>query len=233
MKPEQAKTFLAVGLLLSLSVNFFLGGLMLGDAYDGRRAADDEGTVAVKREELSDKDKRRIEWQKREEALSAALSAADRAIMASFKAVHEPIFEDLRKALDEGRSRVGRAMDAEPFDAEALESAMAAEAAAKARMLREMTRTRREVMEKLSPEGRETLRKMMPARRGGRSAQDEGKGPHAGQAGMQEPPPPPHDDGLPPPAQGGDMPNSPAPDAALQDTLQKPAMPVPAEQPEP
>lgn len=158
---------LAAGLFLSLCVNVFFAGRMLGHAVQEQPAAAFS----------SDRDSRREEWKKREEALHAALSAEDRAVMVAARAEHDALFQPLRDALDAARTRVSEAMAAEPADPAALDAAIAAESAAKAALLREMTTARRQVMERLSPAGRETLREMMPLRRGVRDGQ-RGKPPH-------------------------------------------------------
>lgn len=152
---------LAAGLFLSLCVNVFFAGRMVGGAVQ------EQAPAAMS----SDRDSRREEWKKREEALHAALSAEDRAVMLAARAEHDAVFQPLRDALDSARSRVGEAMAADPLDAAALDAAIAAEGAAKAALLREMTTARRQVMDRLSPEGREILREMMPLRRGGRDGQ--------------------------------------------------------------
>ena len=65
---------LAAALFLSLSVNFFMAGLMLGNAVSPQPPVAEE-----QKTQMSPEEARRAEWQKRDEALRAALSPADRA----------------------------------------------------------------------------------------------------------------------------------------------------------
>lgn len=154
---------LSAALFLSLSVNFFLAGLMLGNAVSTPKPAAAEETQA----RMSPEEARRAEWQKRDEALRAALSPADRDIVQSHTEANKQIFEELKTKLDEARQSVAAAMTAEPFDQQALDAAIEAETEAKAMFMREMYRARRAVMEELSPEGRKTFQEMNPLRRRG------------------------------------------------------------------
>lgn len=222
MASRHVTAVLAAGLFLSLSVNFFLAGRMLGDAMHTEIA-----TPAAAPDTPPERDSRREEWKKREEALHAALSDEDRAIMVAAKAEHDALFEAMREKLDAARSRVGEAMEAEPFDQAALDAAIAGEGAVKSELLNEMAAARRAVMERLSPEGRKTLREMMPMRRGkdkGRGHEMRGpkdparKGEH-GDFRRGEGPRPPHEAGHRPPhapddITGGPIPGHPAPETA-------------------
>lgn len=205
MKPQKIIAVLAAALFLSLSVNFFLAGLMLGDAVAPTVTAE----VPKDKPPVSSREQRRAEWQKREEALHAALSDADREVMKEAKEAYDGIFNELRGALDEARAKVAAAMEAEPLDQEVLDDAIAAEAAIKSRLLQEMTAARQKTLEGLSPEGRSLLRQMIPMRRaGGPPPRLQGKegGPRG--RGMvppeaeipEEAPPPPHEDMEAPPA---------------------------------
>ena len=194
MKSNKLTAMLAAGLFLSLCVNFFFAGRMLGDAVHTEVVP----VATVTADAPPDRDSRRDEWKKREEALHAALSEEDRTIMLAAKAEHDAIFESMREKLDAARSGVGEAMEADPFDQAVLDAAIAAEGAVKAQLLREMSAARRGVMERLSPEGRETLREMMPMRRGGKD-----KRPKEGR--------PPHDAKFHPPHAGDDVPGRPVP----------------------
>jgi Spy/CpxP family protein refolding chaperone len=220
MKPQKLTVVLAAALFLSLSVNFFLAGLMLGDAVAPAVSSDTHKDKPA----ASSREQRRAEWQKREEALHAALGAADRAVMKESKEAYDAIFEELRSGLDDARAKVAAAMEAEPLDQEVLDEEIASEAAIKSRLLQEMTAARQKTMEQLSPEGRALLRQMMPMRRGGGKPPTTEHGgkplrlenghrlPHTGRAMM--PPPeasqpeeaipeetsqPPHEDMEPPP----------------------------------
>jgi len=208
MKPQKLTVVLAAALFLSLSVNFFLAGLMLGDAVAPAVLSDAPKDKPV----ASSREQRRAEWQKREEALYAALSEADREVMKQAKAAYDAIFDELRRALDESRAKVAAATEAEPLDQEVLDDAIATEAAIKSRLLQEMTAARLKTMERLSPEGRALLRQMMPMRRGAARPDDGRMPPREGRAMMPAPhpsdddalpeegPPPPHDDIEQPPA---------------------------------
>lgn len=210
MKPQKLTVVLAAALFLSLSVNFFLAGLMLGDAVAPAVSSD----VPKDRPTASSREQRRAEWQKREEILHAALGEADRAVMKKSKEAYDAIFDELRRDLDGARAKVVATMEAEPLDQEALDDAIASEAAIKSRLLQEMTAARQKTMDQLSPEGRALLRQMMPMRRsGGKPPVTErgGKPPmteHRGGASRTEYgerpmpedlPPPPHEDMDPPP----------------------------------
>ncbi len=226
MKRNTLTAVLAAGLFLSLSVNFFFAGRMLGDAMHAEVAP-----PAAAPGHPPDRDSRREEWKKREEALHAALSGEDRAIMLAAKAEHDAIFEALREKLDAARSRVGEAMEAEPFDQSALEAAIVAEGELKAQLLREMAAARRGVMERLSPAGRKTLREMMPMRRGG----DKGKRGTDARGGKELPRraedlrlPHGRDDGFRPPHAGSDIPGHSAPAPEDMPNEQPPEQEAPA-----
>lgn len=161
---------LAAALFLSLSVNFFLAGLMLGDAL-----TPDQPPVVVE-EKTSPEDSRRVEWKKREEALRAALSPADQEILQQSTEANKEKFDALKADLDAARQEVATAMATEPFDQDALDAAIEAETAQKAHFMREMFRARRAVMEQLSPEGRKTFQEMNPMRRRGHRPPAEGRG---------------------------------------------------------
>jgi len=156
---------LAAALFLSLSVNFFLAGLMLGQAVSPHPPV----TASEAQPRLSPDDARRAEWKKRDEALRAALSSADRAVVQKHTEANKESFEAMKAELDAARQRVTAALAAEPFDQDALDAAIEAETAAKAGFLREMYRARRAVMEELSPEGRKVFQEMNPMRRRGGS----------------------------------------------------------------
>lgn len=207
MKPQKLTIVLAAALFLSLSVNFFLAGLMLGDAVSPAVPA---GVVPDKPLSTASREQRRAEWQKREEALHAALSESDRAAMKQAKEAYDVIFNELRSELDDARAKVAAAMEAEPLDQEILDDAIAAEAAIKSRLLQEMTAARLKTLEQLSPEGRALLRQMVPIRRGGRGAgmrpMESGTPPMGASRPMpppyesaEEAPPPPREDIEPPP----------------------------------
>lgn|GEM_PF-1280405 len=154
---------LAAALFLSLSVNFFLAGLMLGNAVSPQHPVLAEEAQT----RMSPDEARRAEWQKRDEALRAALSAADRAIVQNHTEANKQAFEAMKTRLDDARQSVAAAMTAEPFDPEALDAAIETETEVKATFMREMYSARRAVMEELSPEGRQIFQEMNPLRRRG------------------------------------------------------------------
>lgn len=155
---------LAAALFLSLSVNFFLAGLMLGNAVSPAPVA--TATEEIKTQMTPD-EARRAEWQKRDEALRAALSPADREIVQAHTEANKQVFEDLKSRLETARDSVAAAMTADPFDQAALDTAIEAETDVKALFMREMYRARRAVTEELSPEGRKIFQEMNPLRRRG------------------------------------------------------------------
>lgn len=168
MTMNKVSMVLAAALFLSLSVNFFLAGLMLGNAL-----TPDQPPVAVE-EKTSSEDSRHVEWKKREEALRAALSPADQEVLQQSTEAHKEKFDKLKADLDAARQSVAAAMATEPFDQAALEKAIEAETAVKAHFMREMFRVRRSVMEQLSPEGRKAFQEMNPMRRRGHRTPPEG-----------------------------------------------------------
>lgn len=151
---------LAAALFLSLSMNFFMAGLMLGNAVAPQPAA-----AAEQPAQISPDEARRAEWQKRDEALRAALSPADREIVQAHTEANKQTFEGMKTTLDEARQRVAAAMMSDPFDQAALDAAIEAETEIKATFMREMYRARRAVTEELSPEGRKIFQDMNPLRR--------------------------------------------------------------------
>lgn len=153
---------LAAALFLSLSVNFFMAGLMLGNAVSPQPPVAEE-----QKTQMSPEEARRAEWQKRDEALRAALSPADRDIVQAHTEANKQTFEELKTKLDAARQNVASAMTADPFDQAALDAAIEAETEIKATFMREMYSARRAVTEELSPEGRKIFQEMNPLRRRG------------------------------------------------------------------
>ena len=165
---NKTSIILAAALFLSLSANFFMAGLMLGNAVS------EPPPVQITDAAQSPDEARRAEWQQREEALRAALSGPDRDIVSAATQAHRVTFDEMKGQMDAARQSVMAAMSAEPFDQQALDAAIQAETELKGSLLREMYSARRAVLEKLSPEGREILQKMSPLRRRGGK---EGHGP--------------------------------------------------------
>ena len=151
---------LAAALFLSLSVNFFMAGLMLGNAVSPQPVTAEEQKM-----QMSPDEARRAEWQKRDEALRAALSPADREVVQTHTEANKQTFEELKAKLDDARQNVAAAMTAEPFEQGALDAAIEAETEIKTLFMREMYSARRAVTEDLSPEGRKIFQDMNPLRR--------------------------------------------------------------------
>lgn len=176
-----SKTVLTLGVLLfaSLSANAFFVGEKLGG--QARVATVETGAPSA-----------RDDWRRREGELRARLSAADQKILEDDREQNRARFDALRAALEDARRNVRAALADDGGDAAALESAIAAEVAAKVAFMRDMGAARRAVMEKLSPEGRDILQKHKPFAR----PRDR----H-----------PPHDGGEPPAPPARMIPDMPAP----------------------
>lgn len=152
MQSSRLTIILGALLFLSLTGNLFLGGVMLGKNYgggDGKRGYD-----------------RHAEWKKRDSFLKEKLSEKDRSILKEHMSANRDKFKQLKNKLDDTRDAVESTMRAEPFDQAALDSALRAEKELKAELLTVMREAKQQALEKLSPEGRQTLEKMR-AERGG------------------------------------------------------------------
>lgn len=162
----QKKIIVVLGsaLFLSLSANLFMGGLMLGQGYnkgyhrDGGRDWDKSGK--------EDRDARREEWKKRDAELRARLPEADRAIVEEHMKGMKGKFKTLRDAADAAEDKADAARAADPFDQQAYEAALKAQAEAKATLVGTLKSARKELMQKLSPEGQKVMKEMGPRFRG-------------------------------------------------------------------
>lgn len=136
------KTVIVLGslLFLSLAGNLFMGGVLLGKGYGphGKHA----------------------EWEKRDRELKEKLSEQDRAILKESMTANRDRFKELKEKREAARDKVGAAIDAEPFDQQALDEALKAEQQVKMELLTAMRDAKKSAMEKLSPEGRAVLEKM-------------------------------------------------------------------------
>lgn len=141
MRIARISAFLGLALFLSLAANLYMGGVMLGSHYSGSQC-----------------DSRKAEWEKRDAALRARLSAEDYAIVKEGMKAHRREFKEARARLDAARDAVDAAMKAEIFDQAALDSALMAERDLKAGMMSDMRAAREEVIRKLSPEGQAIMK---------------------------------------------------------------------------
>lgn len=142
------KTVVVLGslLFLSLAGNLFMGGALLGKGYGHQP--------------------RHAEWEKRDRELKEKLSEQDRAALKESMAANSERFKALKDRREEAREVVRAAMEAEPFDQQALDAALKAEQEVKMELLTAMREAKAQAMEKLSPEGRAVLEKMGPKKRG-------------------------------------------------------------------
>ena len=209
MKVDKLVIILGAALFLSLSVNLFVAGLMVGQSVESRDDKKDP-----------DADPKKAEWQKRDAQLREKLSSPDRDILEAARKENHDKIEGLRNALDDAHSKVEEAQNAEPFDQQAFDAAVSAEAAKKAELLKTVRALRQEVMQKMSPEGRAEMQKLKPLNQkpGGRMGgggmgggrwrdRPEGPGGPEGDGPQGGPPPkPPGDDygqSPPPPPENG------------------------------
>lgn len=144
---QSRKTFLilAGALFMSLVVNFYTIGSMLGrqtHSYFGKHGSE--------------------EWKERREKMMQVLSETDRAIMRQEMEKNRDRFRKARAQMEQAKREVGRAMQAEPFSQESLDRAVEKEAAQKRLFLRLILETRKTAEQKMSPEGRAALQKIRP-----------------------------------------------------------------------
>lgn len=158
MPREKIITILGALLFLSLAGNLFMAGHMLGE----RAALGEKPPLAG--------DARKAEWKKRDALLRERLSPADRKVFEEAKAQNRPRIEALKKDLEAARERVAAAQMTDPFDAQALEQAVREEAEKKAAFLAVIREMRRDIAQRLSPEGRAQMEKLAP--RGDRAGKD-------------------------------------------------------------
>ncbi|MEZ0260887.1 MAG: periplasmic heavy metal sensor [Alphaproteobacteria bacterium] len=219
LKQSKIITVLGTALFLSLSANLFMGGKMLGQSY--HHGGDKGGW-----------EQRREEWKKRDMALREKLNEADRAIVKEHMEGQRERFKAMRETLDAAEDKVDAAKAADPFDRAALETALREQAEKKAALIGTMRETRAAMLEKLSPEGREIMKKNGPRfhgkegrdgrdgwrgrdrdgdrERGGRFFERRGEGPRG--EGYGESGRPPRPDG-PPPMDGPPPADAPPPPA--------------------
>jgi hypothetical protein len=140
MKMQKSVVILGAALFLSLSLNLFLGGMMLGRAYEtGPRGR----------------------WAEKDRALAEQLSDADRAILKDAMTQNRGRLETLKKELDDTRTHVQEALQG--GDKTEIDEALKAEQDKKAEILGLIQKTRAEALTRLSPAGQATLQKMTRA----------------------------------------------------------------------
>lgn len=207
MKIDKIAIILGALLFLSLSGNMFMAGLMLGHSVNAGGG----------------KPERDAEWKQRDEQLQKKLSPADRAVVEAAKRKARPKIDALRKALNDAQARLAAAQAAEPYDQSAIDAAVKAEADAKAEILKAMRQARQDVMEQLSPEGRETVKSLAPWKKlnGHPGKRRDFDAPPQGDLPPRERPPETYGQS---PAQSGDV----APESAVGAPEAAPAQPSPA-----
>jgi hypothetical protein len=141
-------------LFLSLAGNLFMAGYMIGDRASGGA----EVTASARSGE------RKPDWKKRDEELRKKLSDADRKIFEAVKAGNRETIQELKKKLEAAHDRVKDVEHGDPVDQAALEAALRDEAAAKSEFLTAIRAMRKEIADKLSPEGRAAMEKSRPLR---------------------------------------------------------------------
>lgn len=141
MKFDRLTTALVAALFVSLTANLFLGGIVAGKWMARDLQPGGEHAKANVRKHLSEKDE---------------------AILKEAMRDNQKKFEEMRKDLSDIRQDVKAAMHAVPFDQEALDNALREEREKKAEILQLMQASRKEVMDKLSPEGVAALQRMAP-----------------------------------------------------------------------
>ena len=222
MKLDKIVIVLGALLFISLSGNMFMAGLMLGQSVNIETAAND----AAKPPPAHDAD-----WKQKDEQIQKKLSAEDRSIVEEAKKNDRPKIDALRQTLKDTHEKLEAAQSAEPFDQSAVDAAVHAEADAKAEMLKALRQARQNVMEKLSPEGRETIKTLAPWKKlNGRNGKHRDFGGDGDRPVSDKPAPDkPETYGQSPPQP------APAPDAGNADTHSNDTAPVaPAEaNPEP
>lgn len=150
------KLVIALGgaLFLSLAGNLFMAGYMIGNKASG-------GTEVAA---PAQRGERKPDWKKRDEELQKKLSDADRKVFETVKESNKETIRAFKAKLEEARERVREAERADPVDQAALEGATKAQAAARAEFMGAIRAMRKEIAEKLSPEGRAEMEKMRPLR---------------------------------------------------------------------
>lgn len=143
----QKKTLaLGVVLFVSLALNVYAGGLFLGHHFGCSPYGD-----------------KKMEWARKDKHLREKMSDSDRDILRQSMAENRQMFREKRAALDAARKNVYAAMNADPFDKAAFDKALQEEMARKAELMTLMREKKADVLEKLSPEGREIFRNVRQA----------------------------------------------------------------------
>lgn len=122
---------------LSVSANVLMAGMLIGQKVSGR-----EGGFI----------------QRQEKFVSSEMNEADRQIVRQSMEQNKDRFKKTKKEMDAARQAVHAAMIAEPFDQQALETALETEMRQKAAFLAMIRDTRDKTLQQLSPEGREKMK---------------------------------------------------------------------------
>ena len=144
MKLTKPIIALSAALFVSLLANLFMGGLLLGHRMG------------------QEKPSPRAEMKARTKELRQRLSDKDEAVLKESMRDNQKKFEEMRKDLEDIRQDIQAATHAMPFNQETLDEALKEEKQKKMEILRLMQEARKEVMEKLSPEGVQILQHMAP-----------------------------------------------------------------------
>lgn len=147
MRIEKITLVLGIMLMLSLAGNLFMGGVLMGKGYSQK------GQVSGERGEISER------LMQKEKDLREKLSQADLDILNKDMETHRASFKNMREDLEAARDAVRHAMDAEPFDQQALDIALAAEQEIKNEILKTMRAAREATVKRLSTEGQNVLRR--------------------------------------------------------------------------
>jgi len=137
-------------LFLSLSINFFVAGLVIGGKTSGR--SNSMGEVTSSNQGSA--------YMEAEKYLKENLSEDDKKILRNTMKGIRGDLKEKKADLENAREAMKEAMHAKPFDEQALEQAQKNEREKKVEMLRLMSDVRKEAAAKMSPEGRKALSQM-------------------------------------------------------------------------
>ena len=142
------KKIAALGLVtfLSLAGNLYFAGHLLGRSFGGEGGGSSYSTD------------KKAEWKRKDAELRKSMSPEDRDIVKKSMMENREAFNEKREALDAARDKVFAAMNADDFDKQALDAALAEEQARKGDMLMMIRDVKAETMKKLSPKGQEVFK---------------------------------------------------------------------------
>ena len=138
---------LGAGLLLSLAINLFLGGMLVS------RLRPHQGGAEPRIERMI-------------ERMAAALPDADARILRQVYGVHQVQFDQVVAELQQSRDEVRKVMGANPFDSHALQSAFAQQRQRRQAIHEAIHEVLVEAAPQLSPEGRKKLSEWRKEARG-------------------------------------------------------------------